>query len=416
MASSMTWHGCCPSLRHTRSKGILFRRRYLGVTWQLIVLLGATIVGTITLVQRRGAVYLDDFSPFLYPITVGVGVATPTAAAAVVTSPDTATSIGTVLAWAACLFLVLVPPTVGSLGRALWRGRGHPQKAVPSAFIQMAPFGVAYTAYLHGNLPGLHTPTESPTLLLFLVGSLASSALVLPFLMHGRHLPAVAWASITFPLVSSARAMLEHRGLEGHTDPARRTLDAVAGIYVAAATAAVVTVWGRVGFSWAALAIAGETALFHDAKSKDPAAAGLEAPYAHLGPEGFDNPLFLVADPDEASPPGPSPLNNAADTTALARSVGSINSADVGLLATEATVAAAFEMPMVRTVQPQSLGVAEAGLLGGQYFEGADFAPPEQGGLGEGLLPTDSVVMSPIAVAADLNPPSTCARRSSLPK
>lgn len=225
-------------------------RRYTGVGIQLATLLGATVAAIVGVYLRwstkRSLVVLSDFTARLYPITVGLGIATPTSRSAVKICPDLAHDLSEVLAWAACIFTaLLVVPIVAELFRLLWLQGDAAQKAFPSAVIQMAPFGVAYAAYVTAKLPGSDDPTGGGTMSL-IAGNLGSTAVILLFLPQLFRMPfAPTWSSLTFPTVSSANSCLVFRNVVGKSKTINRVFDILGAMYLSLASFLVVLVWVR---------------------------------------------------------------------------------------------------------------------------------------------------------------------------
>jgi tellurite resistance protein TehA-like permease len=162
---------------------------------------------------------------------------------------EVANDIAEVLAWMACVFTAaLALPTVAALLYALWRKGDAAKMAVPAAVVQMAPFGVAYAAYVTGKLPGSHDRAGGVTLAL-VSGNFVSTAVIMLFAPYLWRMPfAPTWSALTFPLVSSANGVLIYLTLPGHPPEHRRVFDIVAAVYLALASAIVLMVWTRLFF------------------------------------------------------------------------------------------------------------------------------------------------------------------------
>eukprot|EP00038_Savillea_parva_P026076 m.51221 g.51221 ORF g.51221 m.51221 type:complete len:476 (+) comp7291_c0_seq1:266-1693(+) len=223
---------------------------FSGATLQFGILVGASLAALVTMYQRWAAglypVFLRDFTPMMYPVTVGVGITAPTKPVAVHSHHDLARQIVWVYAWAACLFTaVFTVPIVMQLVRVAWvRGKSMVE-SVPVAVVQMAPFGVAFTAFVHADLPTSHQRLGVATLML-VGGNVASTALMVVFVGPlWRMSFAPTWSALTFPAVSSAIGIMVYRGFDGHSEEMVRALDGLGMAYLALASGVVLLVWAR---------------------------------------------------------------------------------------------------------------------------------------------------------------------------
>ena len=149
------------------------------------------------------------------------------------------------MAWMALVFTIgLVPPTVALLCRQL-RSKTLAMAAVPAAVVQMAPFGLCYSAFVAAGLPGADDRTGGMTLAL-VVGNGLSVLLLALFIPHLIRMPfAPTWTALTFPTVSTANGVLVYR-LKGHSAATtRHALDIVAAVSLGLASVIVLMVWTR---------------------------------------------------------------------------------------------------------------------------------------------------------------------------
>jgi len=224
---------------------------YAGATTQVGVLAGATVMAITGLTQRwnsdRPLVTLADFSPLVYPVTVGVGITTPSVKGAIeccVFDPA-AEALAAALGWIAFGFtLLLLIPVISLLVRQLC-SKHDVAHAVPAAVVQMAPLGVCFGAYVSAQLP--YSTDRTSWLTLFLVGcNFASTVLVALFLPQLCRMSfAPTWSALTFPLVSSANGVLTYRKFAGHPLLTQQALDVLGAVYLALASVVVVLVWTR---------------------------------------------------------------------------------------------------------------------------------------------------------------------------
>jgi len=138
----------------------------------------------------------------------------------------------------------LVAPTVALLCRQLG-SKTLAMAAVPAAVVQMAPFGVCYSAFVGAGLPGAHDRTGGMTLAL-VAGNGLSVLLLALFLPHLIRMPfAPTWTALTFPTVSTANGVLIYRSLKGHPATTRHALDIVGAVFLGLASVIVLMVWTR---------------------------------------------------------------------------------------------------------------------------------------------------------------------------
>ena len=210
-------------------------------------MIGAAIAALVRVYLWGGQrwVVLEDFSPLVYPVTVGIGIGVGGVKVAVVQRVQVAHDISEVMAWMALAFtLGLVAPTVALLCRQLG-SKPLAMAAVPAAVVQMAPFGVCYSAFVGAGLPGAHDRTGGMTLAL-VAGNGLSVLLLALFLPHLIRMPfAPTWTALTFPTVSTANGVLIYRSLKGHPATTRHALDIVGAVFLGLASVIVLMVWTR---------------------------------------------------------------------------------------------------------------------------------------------------------------------------
>jgi len=259
---------------------------YAGLALQLAVLGGAAaaalVGGCRRREDRRAILTAADFTPLLYPITVGIGML-PTAAQVAVHPKSTAIdTLDDVLAWAAVVItFALTGPVAVQLLRNLSLEGGEAQLAVPSAVVQMAPFGLAFMGYDSAGLTGSGDPSGALTVML-VAGSLLSSALILlylPYLVRMSFAP--TWSALTFPLVASTHVMVRYRSLDSHdTVAAQLAFGVVAATYLAVSSAVVALVWVRlvIYLVGRAFSASGTAVLSATLEPEEPTSLGRESP------------------------------------------------------------------------------------------------------------------------------------------